>query len=65
MRAQVYGAWLYRGEWDGETLVPMEGWELIRMVPGRFDEPPKSVLPTAGQVTLLMHGETCTVITPD
>ena len=62
---RVYGAWLFRGEWDGKTPPPMEGWKLRRMVPGRFQEPPEGFQPGPGMVTLLGQGDTVIVVTPD
>lgn len=62
---RVYGAWLYRGVWDGQSPPPAEGWKLLTMKPGRFQEAPQGMEPKRGQVLLLMHGESCTVITPD
>ena len=63
LRMQVYGAWLFRGKWDGKTPPPGEDWKLLRMQPGRFDQAPKDMLPKRGQVLLLMHGEHCDVLT--
>ena len=63
-RMQVYGAWLYEGEWDGVTPPPGDDWKLLHMKPGRFQEAPKELEPKRGQVLLLMQGESCLVVTP-
>lgn len=65
LRMKVYGAWLYEGEWDGESAPPGEDWKLVRMMPGRFQKCPEGLEPQAGQVTLLMQGEHCLVVTPE
>ena len=62
----IYGAWLFKGEWDGETPPPpKEGWELLKMVPGRFTDAPQGLGPGPGQVLLLGQGDTVIVITPE
>ena len=62
LRMQVYGAWLYEGQWDGHG--PLSG-KLIRAVGGRYTSPPKGFEPKPGQVTLLGQGETFLVVTPE
>ena len=62
---RVYGAWLFRGVWDGVSQPPQADWECLRMKPGRFQDAPKGFEPVAGQVTLLGQGEHCLLITPD
>ena len=64
LRMQVYGAWLYRGTWDGVTPPPGEDWKLLNMKPGRYQKPPKGMEPQSGQVLLLMQGDKALVVTP-
>ena len=64
MQMKVYGAWKYRGVWDGCTTPPVDGWKLIDMQAGRYDVPPLGYEPGPGEVTLLMQGDHCLVVTP-
>ncbi len=65
VQMKVYGAWLYRGIWDGVTPPPGDNWKLITMRPGRYKEPPAGMEPKSGQVLLLMQGVGCLVVTPN
>lgn len=64
-KVKVYGAWRYKGVWDGHTPPPLDDWELVRVVPGRFQDCPLGMEPMAGEVTLLMQGDSVLVVTPD
>lgn len=64
-QVQIYGAWLYKGKWGGVQAPPQEEWELLKVMPGRFADPPVGFEPQQGQVTLLCQGENCLVVTPE
>ena len=61
----VYGAWLFKGQWDGKSAPPQEGWELLKVVPGRFTDAPEGLEPGPGQVLMLGQGAHTMVITPE
>ena len=61
---RIYGAWLYRGVWDGHTPPPESDCELLRMKPGRYAEAPEGFTPQAGQFTILGQGDHMLLVTP-
>ena len=65
IQMKVYGAWLFQGVWDGVTPPPGEDWKLLNMKPGKFSQAPPGCKPKKGQVTLLMQGVDCLVVTPE